>query len=159
MSQVPPPAPPYGTAPTPGYQAPGAGGPPTSGKAIASLICGIIALGTCCMWFVSIPLGIVAVVLCVMGKSETDSGRASGRGLALTGMILGGIAAVLSLVVTVGGIQLGSFAERKAQEIEQKMKDEQQKQGQPTDTDTTDTTDTDTDTKAPPPAAPPPTPQ
>src|SRR5687768_12046632 len=113
MSQVPPPAPPYGTAPTPGYQTPGAGGPPTSGKAIGSLITGILSLGLCCVPLLSIPLGIVAVVLGFMAKGDADAGRAGGRGLALAGLITGGIGAGLSLILwiaaSVGGPKLGDF--------------------------------------------------
>ena len=168
MTQAPPPpAPPYGTNPTPNYGTPGgAGGPPTSGKAIGSLVCGILSLGTCCIPLLSIPLGIVAVVLGVMGKSDADAGRASGRGLALAGLITGGIGALLSILLwiaaAVGGPQLGDFLQRKATELEQKAQQQQNDAGTSTDTDTDTGTDTETDPRTPatpPPATPAPAPQ
>jgi hypothetical protein len=158
MSQVP--QPPYGTPPTQSYATPPGGGAPTSGKAIASLILGILSLGLCCVWWLSIPLGVVAVILGVMAKGEADQGRAGGRGLALAGLILGAIGAALALILfiaaMVGGPRLGSYFEEKMREAQQQQ---QQDDDGTTDTDTTDT-DTDTDdTTTIPPAAPPPAPQ
>lgn len=55
----------------------------TSGKAIASLICGI--------FFFILPAAIVAVILGHLSCSEIGKslGRIRGRGLALAGLILG----------------------------------------------------------------------
>lgn len=94
-------------------EAPGGFAPPTaarpaqrtSGKAIASLICGIIGLV-----IAGILLGIVAVVLGVVARREiaADPGL-TGEGLATAGIVLGAIAFVLALVIliTVGPTVFG----------------------------------------------------
>ncbi|MCD2146374.1 MULTISPECIES: DUF4190 domain-containing protein [Gordonia] len=85
---------PYQAGAYPGYAAP----PSTNGKAIASLVCGIAGL-VCC----GLITGIVAVVLGVMARREVrdSSGRETGDGLALGGIITGTIAIVWSLVFIV----------------------------------------------------------
>lgn len=69
----------------------------TSGKAIASLVCGIIGL-----IIAGIILGIVAVVLGVMAKREIAANpRLSGAGLATAGIVTGAIGFVLAIVILV----------------------------------------------------------
>ena len=62
--------------------------PETSGKAIFSLICGIL--------FVILPLSIVAVIFGYIALSEIrkSPGRLKGRGLAITGIVLGYVGVV-----------------------------------------------------------------
>ena len=66
--------------------------PETSGKAIFSLICGIL--------FVILPLSIVAVIFGYIALSEIrkSPGRLKGRGLAITGIVLGWLLPILVLV-------------------------------------------------------------
>ena len=82
---------PFGSAPPP--TAPGQG--PTSGKAIVSLICGIFS-------FV-LPSAIVAVIFGHLSLSEIkrSAGRVRGRGMALTGLVLGylGISVLPILII------------------------------------------------------------
>jgi len=61
---------------------PPAGSPQTSGKAIGSLVCGILHI---------FPLFIIAIILGHMSLSEIkkSSGRLKGEGIALAGLILG----------------------------------------------------------------------
>jgi hypothetical protein len=61
-------------------------GPAASGKAIASLVCGILSL-TCC----SIVAGIPAIVLGHIARSEIKKslGQLTGKGMALAGLIIG----------------------------------------------------------------------
>jgi hypothetical protein len=68
---------------------------PTSGAAIASLILGILSL------FCSIFTGIPAIILGVIGIGATGPGRGqpAGRGLAVTGLIAGGVGMVLNGVL------------------------------------------------------------
>ncbi len=71
-------------------------GPPrTSGKAIASLVLGICSLVTCLL------TGIPAIILGILGLAETNDPRkhVSGRGLAISGIVLGSITSFLSLIV------------------------------------------------------------
>ncbi|MFI7605877.1 DUF4190 domain-containing protein [Micromonospora sp. NPDC049366] len=61
--------------------------PPTSGTATASMVLGILGvLGGWCLF--GLPC-VVAVILGHVGLHETRNGRKSGRGMAVTGLILG----------------------------------------------------------------------
>lgn len=64
--------------------------------AIISLVCGILSL-VCCSWFVP---GITAVILGVVarGKAKSSPAEYGGEGLALGGMITGGISVLLGVV-------------------------------------------------------------
>src|SRR5688572_3424590 len=89
---MPPPPPP------PGYGGEGFLKKPTSGKAIASLICGIcsVVLVIC---YVPVVAAVVGVVLGILAIVETGKeGRRSGRGLAIAGTIVSvlGIAALIA---------------------------------------------------------------
>jgi hypothetical protein len=78
-------------------------GAPQNGQAMASMILGIIAAATLvlgCMWYVSIPCGILAIVLGYQAKGRIARGEASGRGYALTGIITG-IAALALIVIAI----------------------------------------------------------
>jgi hypothetical protein len=55
------------------------------------MICGILAFIGCCVWYLSGPLAVVAVVLGHMAISKAKSNPVAngGRGMARTGLILG----------------------------------------------------------------------
>ena len=139
MSQYPP------TGPTPGgpmpsgptsYQAP-PGAQASQGMAIGSLICGIASIVVFCIWWLSIPLGIVAVVLAVMAKGKIARGEAGGAGLAKAGMICGIIGAVLSLLLVVLAIVGFTMFGDKIQEMQrQQMEQQRQQQSSPSPTPT-----------------------
>ena len=93
------------------------GEPKESGKAKASMICGIIglilcAIGCiCCIGYAGVPLAIIAIVLAMMSKSETD-GELSGA--AKAGLVCGIIGLVLLILGFVIGFAIGfagAFAE------------------------------------------------
>lgn len=71
------------TPPIPGLAPPYAGPAETSGKAIASLICGIC--------FFIFPAAVAAIILGHLSVSEINrsAGRLRGRGMAITGLVLG----------------------------------------------------------------------
>ena len=54
------------------------GEPKESGKAKASMICGIIGVVLCvigcfcCIGYAGVPLSIIAIVMAIMSKNETD---------------------------------------------------------------------------------------
>ena len=132
MSQYPP------TGPTPGgpmptgpmqYQTPPPGAQASQGMAIGSLICGIASIVFFCIWWLSIPLGIVAVVLAVMAKGKIARGEAGGAGLAKAGMICGIIGAVLSILITVLAIVGVTMFGDKIQEMQRQQMEQQQNQG------------------------------
>jgi hypothetical protein len=62
--------------------------PPTSGKATASMILGLIGLISC--GFTSLP----AIILGHIAEGETRQGHRGGRGQAITGLIFGYLTAV-----------------------------------------------------------------
>lgn len=69
----------------------------TSGKAIASLVCGIGGL-----LVAGVILGPIAVILGVVAKREIDADpRLSGDGLAIAGIVVGAIAFVLAIVILI----------------------------------------------------------
>jgi hypothetical protein len=73
--------------------------PETSGKAIFSLVCGLL--------FIFLPLSVVAVVFGHLSLSEIrrSAGRLTGKGLAVTGLVLG----YIGVVLLVGFIGLGIY--------------------------------------------------
>ena len=137
MSQVPPP---MGTPPV-GYSSPGASKP--QGLAIGALVCGILSLVFFCFNILSIPLGIVAIILGVVAGGKARRGEAGGEGLAKTGMILGIAGVALSILLTIlawaGMSFLGSKAEQFQKDMEQKARELEQQQ-QVDDTTATPTT-------------------
>lgn len=88
-----------------GYHSAYGPGAPSNGTAIASMIVGIVAaagLVVGCMWYVSIPCAIIAIVLGYQAKARIARGEATGRGYALTGIITG--------IVTLALVALGIIA-------------------------------------------------
>jgi hypothetical protein len=75
---------PYQSTPAPGRA------PVTSGKAIASLILGLLSFVFCCL------AGIPAIVLGALGVSQINrsNGQVKGSGLAITGIVLGSIGTI-----------------------------------------------------------------
>lgn len=70
------------------------------GLAIASMVCGILSLICCCFSLFSLVLGVAAVVLgivCLSGKYE-------GKGMAIAGIITGGIGIFIWVIfILIGG--------------------------------------------------------
>jgi hypothetical protein len=67
----------------------------TSGKAVASLILGLFSL---CLFLIT---GIPAIILGILGLRDIgrSEGRVTGQGLAIAGLVLGGLGLLLSAVV------------------------------------------------------------
>ena len=86
--------------PGPSFPAPmpGAGGPTTHGLAIASLVLGIV----CCIPF----SGIAALITGYMAIQKIDANPQlhTGRGLAVAGMILGGLSIVISVIGVIANL-------------------------------------------------------
>jgi hypothetical protein len=83
-----------------GYQQPPQ--PQPNGLAIAALICGIIAL--LLSWipvinFLAIILGIAAVVTGIMGLRRAGDPRYGQRGLAVGGLVTGGLALIVAIAM------------------------------------------------------------
>jgi hypothetical protein len=121
VSAPPPPPPgdyppPPGEPPPPGsggqfqpqYQQSGAGPSPTNALAIASLVLGILALPSIFTVIFGVLLGIAAIVTGILGLQKAPQMQGSGRGLAITGIVLGAIALLLSILAVVGLFAIGS---------------------------------------------------
>ncbi|WP_232016838.1 DUF4190 domain-containing protein [Gordonia insulae] len=97
-----------------GYQNPYGYGatmrPETDGRAIASLICGVLSLPLAFMCSgLGLPLPIVAVVLGFLARRdiENSGGLKTGSGMALAGIITGAVGIVLMLLMlTVLGVSI-----------------------------------------------------
>jgi hypothetical protein len=83
----------YPAAPPPSYGYPQPQQQPGNGFAIASLVCGIIGL-----IIFGIILGPLAVIFGGVGLSRANRG-ASGKGLAIAGLVMGTIATIAAIVL------------------------------------------------------------
>lgn len=99
------PPPPYPYPPYPGYPPPPQPYPhfmpprgPRNGLGTASLVLAVIAL--LCVWsvFGAVILGAVAAVLGIVGQRRVRRGEANNGGVAIAGIVLGGIAIVVGLI-------------------------------------------------------------
>lgn len=79
------------------------------GFAIASMVCGIISIVCCCLTWFSLILGIVAVVLGIIAINN----KYDGKGMAIAGIITGGIGIFIWLIVLLatGSSMFASFVE------------------------------------------------
>jgi hypothetical protein len=57
--------------------------------AIISLVTGILSVAMFCLFFVSIPCSVIAIITGMLGIQKVSKGTGEGYGMALTGIILG----------------------------------------------------------------------
>lgn len=76
--------------------------------AIISLITGILGVLCCGSWI----FAIAAIILGVLARKEIaeSGGTKSGAGMAMAGLILGGVGIVISIIWTILWISTGSFS-------------------------------------------------
>lgn len=93
----------YDAPPPGGYFTPGGAPPPpprSNGLAIGSLIAGIVSIpAMCCGGWPGLIIGIAALILGVLGLRKARTGLAGQRGLAITGIVLGLIGTILSIIM------------------------------------------------------------
>ena len=70
----------------------------SNGFGIASMVCGILALITCCLWCTVIPLGVVAIVLGILQIVKNEN-----KGMAIAGIVCAAIGLILFIVLTIYG--------------------------------------------------------
>jgi hypothetical protein len=68
-----------------------------NGKALASMIVGIVSVLACLCWLIALPGGVVAVILGIIGRKEIAQGKGTNGGMALTGIITGAVAIAIGL--------------------------------------------------------------
>ncbi|MFC4604050.1 DUF4190 domain-containing protein [Rhodococcus kronopolitis] len=79
---------------------------PQNGAGIAALIVGILALVTSWTVVGGVVLGILAVILGFVGRSQVRKQRATNGGMSLAGILLGVLAVIVSIVLVVVGVGL-----------------------------------------------------
>ena len=91
---------------------------PSQGLAIGALICGILSLVGCCIWFVMIPVGLIAIVLgfIASAKAKGDPARFGGKGMARAGIITGFLGLIGAGIVGFFAMQLQGLTEEQMQE-------------------------------------------
>jgi hypothetical protein len=89
----PPSGPEYPAVPPPSYGYPQPPPRPSNGLAIASLVCGIVGL-----LVFGVVLGPLAVIFGSVGLSRANRG-ASGKGMAIAGLVMGSIATVVAIAL------------------------------------------------------------
>lgn len=81
------------------------GGKP--GFAIASLVCGCLSILCCCFGCCAFPLPVAAIVLGVMVIIK----NLEGRGLAIAGIVTGGVALLLQLIFTIAMVSSDTLSD------------------------------------------------
>lgn len=67
--------------------------------AIISLVCGIVSVLCCCCGWLSIIFGVGAIVLGIISLNNHEDGR----GMAIAGIICGGIGTLIAVVILIVG--------------------------------------------------------
>lgn len=101
---------PPSAAPAPGSVVPGQ--VPSQGLAIASMVCGILGIITCCIvGFLNAPLVIAAIVMghIALSKIKADPARTGGKGMAKAGLITGYIGLLFIILLGVFLLMMGSM--------------------------------------------------
>lgn len=75
----------------------------SQGFGIASMICGILALVTCCCWCPCAPLAVVSIVLGIIQLS-----KGTAKGMSIAGIVCSAIGLIMMIVFLVAGIFMNS---------------------------------------------------
>ena len=100
----------------------------SQGLAIGSMVCGILAFIGCCIWFLSGPLAIVAIVLghIAIAKIKSNPTANGGKGMARTGLILGYLGLLGAVLTVAAGIWLSTLTPEQLNEFIKSMPPEMQ---------------------------------
>lgn len=75
------------------------------GFCIASMVLGIVALVFFCIWYISIPCGILAIIFGILGVKSTN------KGMAIAGLVTGSIGLIITtfiiIMIFIFGIAVG----------------------------------------------------
>jgi hypothetical protein len=97
--------------------------------AIASLVLGIVSLVFFCVWYLSLPAAILAIVLGFLARAQLMPGQ-GGKGLATAGIICGFVAIFIAAVLVAGVLSLLHFGMPALQKAQQQMQQQLQQQQQ-----------------------------
>ena len=104
---TPPPPPNYG--PPPGYPAGGPPAAPRNSQGLVGMILGIVSIPLLCCFLLGLPLGIAAAIVSWLGLQKANTGVATNRGQAMTGLICGAVATVLGVLLLIYAIVKGNW--------------------------------------------------
>ncbi|GAA4248536.1 DUF4190 domain-containing protein [Dactylosporangium darangshiense] len=104
-----------GAYPAAGYPQQGyAGAQPQNTLGLVGMILGIAAIPLLCCFSIGLPLGIAAVVVSYLGLNKVKQGVANNRGQAMAGIICGGVAVGLWLIILIASLafnlSVGSYS-------------------------------------------------
>lgn len=71
------------------------------GLCIASMVLGIISIVLFCIWYISVPCAILAIIFGILGM------KSSFKGMAIAGIITGALGILFTIVIFVGAFLLG----------------------------------------------------
>lgn len=77
------------------------------GMAIAAMVLGILSVVLCCLWYIAIPAGLIAVILGALSMKDPSS-----KAFAITGIITGIIGLVIGIlwIVFIGALVAAASA-------------------------------------------------
>ena len=76
----------------------------SKGLSIASMVLGIISVVLFCIWYISVPCAILAIIFGIVGMKK------GGRGMGIAGLVLGIVAlAILAIIYLLAIIGFASF--------------------------------------------------
>ena len=76
----------------------------SKGLGIAALVLGIIALVLWCIWYISIPCAILAIIFGAVGRKK------AGKSMAIAGLVMGIITVCLLVIIIVFGVSIFGLA-------------------------------------------------
>lgn len=94
----------YGGQPPYGQPAFGGHGPKKNGFGVAALVLGILALLGSITIVGGFLFGILAIIFGVLGRGRVKRGEADNGGMAITGLVLGALGLVISIVIVAAGV-------------------------------------------------------
>lgn len=74
----------------------------SKGLSIAAMVLGIVSLVMLCVWYVSIPCAILAIIFSIIGRKK------GGKGMATAGLVLGIIALAIDVLLVVFAVGVAS---------------------------------------------------
>jgi hypothetical protein len=76
------------------------------GLSIGSMVCGIVGLVFFWSGWFGFPAGVVGLILGIVALSKSKGTKYDGRGMAIAGVVCGGVAALFSLLIIIFAIIL-----------------------------------------------------
>jgi hypothetical protein len=92
-----------------------------TGMAIASLILGILAVLSCFTVIGGVVLGVLAIIFGVIVVRRVGRGEASGKGMAIAGIVTGAVGVLLAIVLIAVGVSV--FNSKSVQDLRSCLKD------------------------------------